>query len=212
MFDIKTNTKNNFEKSKKIMEEYYFNNQIIFSNKLVQFKDKFCYFIELVNYWTQILGLVIYKSSYPDTRKYLIKNLIDENLSDLTHVDTFYNFLLECGYVGDVNELIMISKQNQIIIKYKKLLENFILNNDFSDCVEMLGSIEYVYHLISRDINKYFIIQYYIEPSFHFDTHEILDQTHAKELLESSGNQLYSKTNIEFGSQWIVNVIKELIH
>jgi hypothetical protein len=205
------NNENNFDMSKKIMEEYYFDNKLIFPNKLDHFNDNFCYFIELVNYWSQILGLVIYKSSYPDTRKYLVKNLVDENLSKLTHIDTFYNFLLECGYVGNIHELIKNSKENLIIDKYKKQLENFILEHDFSDCVEMLGSIEYVYHLISRDINKYFVETHNIEPSFHFDTHEILDQTHAKELLESSTNTSYLKSNIEFGSQWIVSVIKELI-
>lgn len=201
----------NFEINKKIMKKYYLDNRLIFPDKLTQFKDNFSHFIELVNYWSQILGLVIYKSSYPDTRKYLVKNLIDENLSKLTHVDTFYNFLLECGYIGGIQELIKNAKQNPIIVKYKKQLENFILEHNFSDCVEMLGAIEYVYHLISQDINNYFAIIYNIKPSFHFDTHEILDQTHAKELFESSSNPLYSKLNVEFGSQWIVGVIKELI-
>lgn len=209
--DTKNNNENNFVTSVKIMEKYYFDNKLIFPDKLHHFNNNFCYFIELVNYWSQILGLVIYKSSYPDTRKYLVKNLVDENLYKLTHVDTFYNFLLECGYVGNIQELIDNAKKNPIIIKCKKKLENYVLDHDFSDCVEMLGAIEYVYHLISRDINKYFIEIHNIEPSFHFDTHEILDQTHAKELLESSTNVSYSKSNIEFGSQWIVDVIKELI-
>ena len=209
--DTKNNNENNFVTSVKIMEKYYFDNKLIFPDKLHHFNNNFCYFIELVNYWSQILGLVIYKSSYPDTRKYLVKNLVDENLSELTHVDTFYNFLLECGYTGNIQELIKNAKENIIIVKYKKQLKKFILKHDFSDCVEMLGAIEYVYHLISRDINKYFVITHNIKLSFHFDTHEILDQTHAKELLESSSNPLYSKVNIEFGYQWIIGVIKELI-
>ena len=194
----------------------YYNksNNIIFPQNITKFAKKFSFFIELVNYWTQILGLVLYKSSFPSNRKNLIKNLVDENLSELTHCETFYNFLLECGFdpnYYDINSLIMLSKSNHIIIKYKKLLYDFVMENEFSDCVEALGSIEYIYHLISTDINKYFIESHGKPPSYHFNLHEIIDQTHSKELFESSENQVPLESNIKFGSEWIINVIKELV-
>ncbi len=69
----------------------YFNNsnKIKFPPNITKFAEKFSFFIELVNYWTQILGLVLFKSSFPSNRKNLIKNLVDENLSELTHCETF---------------------------------------------------------------------------------------------------------------------------
>jgi hypothetical protein len=194
----------------------YYNklNKIIFPSNIIEFVEKFSFFIELVNYWTQILGLTLFKSSYPSNRKNLIKNLVDENLSKLTHCETFYNFLLECGLNENkynIKELIILSKSNHIIIKYKKLLYDFIIKNNFSDCVEMLGSIEYIYHLISTDINKYFIESHGKNPSYHFNLHEIIDQIHCKELFESSENLEPLELNMKFGSEWIINVIEELL-
>jgi hypothetical protein len=75
----------------------------------------------------------------------------------------------------------------------------------------MLGSIEYTYHLISSDINKYFTQTHGKNPSYHFDLHEIIDQTHSKELIESSDNHEPIESNIEFGSKWIIGIIKELV-
>lgn len=202
-----------FIDAKKFMIKYYDNNKIIFPSDIKSFSFNFSFFIELVNYWTQILALTLHKSSYPDNRKYLVKNLVDENLSELTHVETFYNFLLECDYNNSnhIKELITKSKLNNIVIKYKTMLENFIIQNTFSDCVEMLGAIEYTYHLIATDINKYFSIKLKKEPSFHFNLHEILDITHAEELFLSSENSTILNSNIEFGTKWIINVINELI-
>jgi hypothetical protein len=194
----------------------YYNekNTIIFPPDIIVFANKISFFVELVNYWTQILGLVLFKSSFPSNRKNIIKNLIDENLSELTHCETFYNFLLECGLDSNkykLNELIEIGKNNSIIIKYKKSLYDFVINHTYSDCVEMLGSIEYIYHLISSNINSYFIKSHNKNPSFHFNLHEILDQTHSKELFESSENLEPLESNIKFGSDWIIGVISDLL-
>jgi hypothetical protein len=193
---------------------YYNKSKINFPMDIKKFSEKFSVFIELVNYWTQILALVLFKSSFPSNRKNIIKNLVDENLSELTHCETFFYFLLECGFdpnYYDINSLIMLSKSNHIIIKYKKLLYDFVMENEFSDCVEMLGSIEYIYHLISSDINIYFIESNGKNPSYHFNLHEIVDQQHSRELFESSENKEPKESNIIFGSKWIINVIKELI-
>ena len=194
------------------IEKYHINNTINYPDDIVLFAKKFCYFIELVNFWSQILGLVLYKSSYPQNRKFIINNLVDENSSTITHVESFYNFLLECGFNNcNINMIVAQAKNNTTIIKYKKQLENFILINNFNNCVEMLGAIEYTYHIISKDINQYFIKKHNKEPSFHFANHEILDQTHSKELFESSSNNCPIESNIEYGANWIINVIKELI-
>lgn len=143
----------------------------------------------------------------------MVTNLVDENLNgNTTHVNTFWEFLLECGFDEcGICELITSAKQHQIVTKYKKMLEDYVLTHDYSDGVEMLGVIEYVYHLISADINTYFTTKFGKLPSFHFDTHELLDQTHASELFALSSNQMHSMPNVEFGSKWIVGVIKELM-
>lgn len=198
----------------KINKYYLECDKIIFPSDIIKFAENFSFFIELVNHWTQILGLVLFKSSFPSNRKNLIKNLVDENLSELTHCETFFNFLLECGMDKtklNIKELLIASKCNSIIIKYKKQLEDFVNNNTFSECVEMLGSIEYIYHLISSDINKYFAKSHGKNPSYHFNLHEIIDQTHSKELFESSDNLEPKESNVEFGSKWIIGVIKELV-
>jgi hypothetical protein len=57
-----------------ILNKYYSEqNKIIFPTDMIKFAEKFAFFIELVNYWTQILGLVLFKSSYPSNRKNIIK-------------------------------------------------------------------------------------------------------------------------------------------
>lgn len=203
------------EQVKIFITEYYANNKIVLPSDIKLFSNNFCFFIELVNHWTQILGLVLFKSSFPNTRKYLVKNLVDENLSELTHVETFYNFLLECNYDGtqgtNIEQILIKSKLNPVVIKYKTMIEKFLNENTFSNCVEMLGSIEYAYHLIASDINKFFIDKLNNEPSFHFNLHEILDITHAEELFKSSSNSTITYSNVEFGTKWIIDVISELL-
>lgn len=197
---------------KEYLNEYYLNNSISFPNDITEFIQKFSVFIELVNYWSQILGLVLFKSSYPSNRINIIKNLIDENL-EMAHVETFYNFLLECGMNKEINinKLILNGKENKLIIEYKKNIFDFVNNNNYSNVVEALSAIEYIYHLISIDINKYYKHFFGINPNYHFNMHEIIDQTHFIELLKCSENLTPNMKSIEFGANWIIQSIKKIL-
>lgn len=168
--------------------------------------QNFSPFIHLVNYWSQILGNVVGKCTDYNIRKYLVKNLFEENCEELTHVETFYLFLQEIGYIGKINDI----KMTNIIDNYKKSIDTFILLNSFDDCCQMLGAIEYVYHIISAGIVNYYESRGQ-KLNYHFEKHDSLDITHARELYLCNKKEI-SDTNILFGVRWIVGVIDELIN
>ena len=74
----------------------------------------------------------------------------------------------------------------------------------------MLGSIEYIYHLISSDITLYINSETNFKPTFHYTVHEILDINHSYELFEANSKQIDEK-NLKFGADWIIDTINDLL-
>jgi len=206
-----------FTREFKILDQLYQSKKINFRNlNLNDFSRKFLPFIHLVNYWSQILGFVVYRCSNPNLRNKIIKNLFEENCEEYTHVDTFLLFIKELEnrldniqYDNIQYEINLIPK-NIFIEKLQKDIEEFVLNNTFDDSCQMLGAIEYVYHLISSDINSYCYEKFNIKPRYHYCVHETLDISHATDLFDCNSQEFNIK-NLEFGGKWIVNAIQFLL-
>lgn len=169
------------------------------------FSEKFAPFIHTINYWSQILGYLIYKCDDHIHRKKIIENLIDENCGSLSHVETFYMFLGEIGYVKNMNEI----ESNNIVEKYNEKLYAFLRYNKFTDCCEMLGSIEEEYQKISQTIIEY-CKKNNCAITYHFTAHEILDTKHANDLFSCSDTK--NVHNIVYGRLWIRNLLYELLN
>lgn len=164
-------------------------------------------FIELVNYWSQILGYVIYACDDHKIRKKIVMNLIDENCGNLTHVETFYQFLVECGFEGTLKDI----KSNYIVSKYQDLLHSYMTKYSFEQSCAILGSIEYVYHVISGEINSYFREKKGYQPSNHYTTHELVDIQHATDLFDCSNEQSLTHELLDIGAHWIIDCLTELL-
>lgn len=164
-------------------------------------------FVELVNYWSQILGYVIYACNDHKIRRKIVMNLIDENCGKLTHVETFYQFLVECGFKGSLQSI----KSNFIVLKHHNLLQSYMTKYSFEQCCAILGSIEYIYHIISGEINKYFEEAKGYQPSNHYTIHELLDVQHATDLFDCSNEVALTNDLLDIGANWIIGCMSELL-
>lgn len=188
------------------LDEYYNKYKIDF-DKIGEINiEKISSFIYIINHWSQILGLVIFKCKDHKKRKNLVKNLYDENNGDLTHVDTFYMFLKELGFSGNIDEI----KLEIYTELYIQNITNIIMDNDFDDCCQILGSIEYIYQKISTEIIKWFRQKFNRTPEYHFTLHESLDKEHSKELFELN-NKYINNYMLTIGADWILETLKSLI-
>ena len=80
----------------KFLDLHYSNNRIkFFYANIDMFVMNFLPFVHLVNYWSQILALVISSCPDPKKRKMIIKNLYEENCEEYSHVETFLLFIEE---------------------------------------------------------------------------------------------------------------------
>jgi len=189
------------------------------------FAHRLAPFIHIVNYWSQILGLLVYKCSDKKLRKNIITNLYDEHFNTDIHVDTFYKFILECGYIdlniniGNNNDIgIGISdvyniQINSVIIKYMEKLKSYVYYHDFSIACQILGAIEYTYYLISSKINIFYKQKLNRLPNNHYTTHENTDIEHANKLFDCAVvvDEYLDPNYLDIGSDWIIGVFRELL-
>ena len=186
----------------KILDAYYNNNKPIINNINI---NNFASFIYVINHWSQILGLLISKCDNHKKRKNIIYNLYDENCESYTHVETFYLFLLELGFNKKIDEI----ENTTYGVLYMRLLTDIISENNFNECCQILGSIEYIYQKISSDIIQWFIKKYNKMPENHFTMHETLDITHAKDFFELNEKEINENALI-MGADWIIGIVKEI--
>ena len=213
----------------KLLDDFYKNNKITFQMDIEMFSKKMEPFIILVNGWSCVLGKLVGKCNNYKIRKNIVNNLFDENSGPYTHVETFYLFLNECKNSPDSidlhsmnDEISRLFKQydtpTHIVLNYLTALTEYVEKKSFEDSCQFLGAIEYVYHIISKDINNYYMMQKGNTPNYHYSVHEILDTKHASELFDciDSADSIDSidTTNDNFikGAQWIVNAINELLN
>lgn len=227
---------NKYAKEFELLNNHYRNFKIEFENiKINDFANRMEPFIFLVNQWSCILGLSVSKCNNYKIRRNIVANLFDENCDKYTHVETFYFFINECKSEnfceqsnsnqsnteqsnGDqiylnIQKILHFSEKNNTINKYYTILKEFIETKTFEEGCQFLGAIEYVYHLISKDINEYFEKSKGIAPLNHYTVHEYLDTQHAFDLFECSYdfNSDDTNNNLYSGADWIICVIKDLL-
>lgn len=201
-------------KTMEIIDTYYINhNSVHLQNfTLENFANKISCFVHIVEFWTQLLGLLLSKCDNHLKRKNIINNLYDENCDRMSRVETFYAFLIDCLNLDlNLENILSKARENPILIKYKQEISDFIINNSFDDVCEMLGSAEYVYYLISEDVCELYYKHKNSNPTFHFNTTEIKHTKHATDLFECSSNKESNLDNVIFGINWMVNLINELL-
>lgn len=159
-------------------------------------------FITCVNFWSQILGKLIYKLDDFKDRKIILENLSDEhgvgngnddncNCSNLSHVETFKLFITKLGgIIPDIYDLPSTNFNNTL---------SLISDIELHDFIATLGFIEYYYQKISIIIVNYLKMNNMYD-NIHYEEHELLDIKHYTDLLS-----LLNKypTNIQTGSMQI---------
>jgi hypothetical protein len=185
-----------------------------------EFGIKFAPFVNIINYWSQLLTLTISKSSDPNTKL--------NNCEKSPHVETFKLFILECvnyKLTDIIKELNFnpnslkpnfnseIFESNPLIGSYKIAIKEYVDKFDFNDCCQMLGAIGYVYRMISADINSYYKQKTGLNPFNNYALHEVLDINNIKynDLFESNSKPI-NTDNLDWGLTWITNLIGCLIN
>ena len=212
---------NKYSREFKLLDDFYEKNKIDFNVDIELFYKKMEPFIILVNCWSCVLGTLLSKCKDYKIRKNIVNNLFDENCDQYTHVETFYLFINECKniyfsheYQIDYNTINDLLKQeNTQINSMLTVLELYVEEKSFEDGCQFLGAIEYVYHMISKDINEYFEKNKGIKPKFHYTVHEILDTKHASDLFDCTNmKNTDTDMNLLNGANWIINTINDLVN
>lgn len=132
-------------------------------------------FVICVNYWSQILGKLIFRLDSFIDRKIILENLMDEHGigGKYSHVETFSMFITKLGgkvpiYYGGPALDFNLKLHNYS----KESLANFIAT---------LGFIEFYYQKISAIIVKYLKINNKFI-NIHYEEHEELDIKHYTDL------------------------------
>lgn len=180
---------------------------------LKDFSIKIAPFIHLVDHWASIIGLLLAKCEDYRHRRKIIKNLYDENCSELTHVETFYSFL--CQSRGDcvtdaMKDIMDTTKDNHVVRKYRELILHFVNTHNFNDCCQMLGAVEYVYLRVSNDIARLYLNTTGKKPNRHYNISDTYQRQHANNFFECTTSDV-RQSNLEFGFRWIVFSMNELL-
>ena len=175
----------NIQEINKIDTNPYF--QKLNTTKIENFlKSQEC-FIDAVDNWSKVLGILLSKVPTFKERAIIIDNLYDEhgegNIVN-SHVNTFSKFMKSLGYEEDL----LINNDNLPSHNHVKSFNDSLLekvnNESWLFSVAMLGMIEYTYITVSKNIHKY-VAQFIIsEDIHHYSLHEIVDVKHATDLFE----------------------------
>lgn len=180
---------------------------------LKEFSTKITPFIHLIDHWASIIGLLLAKCTHYKHRRKIIKNLYDENCSEMTHVETFYSFLCQSrgeNIMISMKDILDETSSNPIILKYKEMIFNFVSTHDFDDCCQMLGAIEYTYLCVSNDIAKLYLNTTGKKPNRHYNINDTYQRQHATNFFECNATT-FKQNNLEFGFRWIVFSMNELL-
>jgi hypothetical protein len=153
------------------------------NNYLQQFIKTQISFLDAVDNWSKALGNMIAKVPSYKERIILVKNLYDEhgngNINNC-HVNTFNRFIKSFNQHIDTSTIKIDS-----VKQFNSKINDMIENKSWIYSMAALGTIEYTYITISKEINNYaakFMNQDKIE---HYSMHEILDVQHATELFDA---------------------------
>lgn len=157
------------------------------NTSIEQFISSQINFIDAVDNWSKILGIMLSKVPTDQERTVIINNLYDEHGSgDYTksHVNTFRSFMASLGYPNKLELHDFNKKTYQCVKKFNDSLYTYLNTHNWIHNIAMLGIIEYVYITISTHIHNY--VKQYIPSNqiTHYSSHEILDVKHSTELFE----------------------------
>lgn len=181
--------------------------------ELNAFSFKIRPFIHMIDYWASVIGLLLSKCANFNHRRAIIKNLSDENCSDVTHVESFYRFLFQSSGLEVMESMMDImenTKDNPIVARYKKSIIQFVETHSFDDCCQMLGSVEYTYLLVSNDIGKLFLKSTGKNITAHYNIKDTYNRQHATNFFDCNSKK-FKFENVQFGFNWIVSSMNELL-
>ncbi len=142
---------NQIKISKNLENNLFFNNlNKISINEFLQIQKEFIY---AVNYWSQLLFILLSKINDPKLRLVILDNINDEHghgIIENSHVYTFHDFLQALGHTDELN-INKKCKSKSVKLFYKSL-KKYIKNLQYYDSVLILGAIEYTYIDISTII------------------------------------------------------------
>jgi|688.fasta_scaffold225571_1 hypothetical protein len=199
-----------------INENNYFK-KLIKNPQLTFFLQSQECFIDAVDNWSKLLGLLITKVPTDRERLIIIENLYDEHGNgDLSkgHVNTFKLFLLSLGYNNDIKLYDTGLKSYKYVNKFNESLLYSVNENWIFQCA-MLGMIEFTYITVSTNIHNY--VKNYIPANEinHYSLHEILDIKHATDLFSLiteyfESNKADIINGLETGYTFINNLYESL--
>jgi hypothetical protein len=134
-------------------------------------------FVTCVNYWSQILGKLLYRLSSHQDRKLILENLFEEHgfeAGHYSHVETFTKFMESIG--GQVTHT-----PDQAAQSFNDTLDRTLDEPDLAVCIAALGYVEYYYQQISTVIVEY-LKQNDKYTNIHYAEHELLDVKHYTDL------------------------------
>lgn len=149
-------------------------------NNTIPFQDFInsqCRFVNCVNYWSQILGRLLYRLPDHKDRKLILENLFEEHGFEQghdSHVATFTNFMESIG--GSVNHSMDRASRD-----FNETLDTIVSSHALAECIATLGFVEYYYQIISSVIVSY-LKQQGKYTNIHYAEHELLDVKHYTDL------------------------------
>jgi hypothetical protein len=157
-------------------------------------------FINAVDNWSKMLGLLINIVPSDKERLIIIRNLNDEHgHGDIlkSHVNTFRIFMNSLGFRGEL-ELNTPSTSYDYVKNFNIGLQKELKTKNWIYCASMLGIIELIYVNVSKHIHDYSLTYLELDSITHYGVHEIVDIEHARELfsmvspyLDSNRDMIY---------------------
>lgn len=177
-------------------------------------------FIDAVDHWSKILGLLLIQLPSDQERAVIINNLYDEHgsgNSSNSHVNTFRRFMESLGHHKELELYDETTHTFEIIKYFNNQLMSYIGSAPWTASVAMIGMIELMYITISMSIHDY-VKQYIpVDEISHYGLHEIMDVKHSNELFEllvpyTLSDHAYINSGLEEGSRIFNELYIELSH
>lgn len=143
-------------------------------------------FINAVDTWSRILGILLAKVPLDIHRAVILENLNDEHGNgDITrsHVNTFKLFMQSMGQ----NDIQLYNKQSETydsVEWFTNIILSALHTENWIYCVSLLGMIEYTYKDIGKCIHNYAKIFMLEERINHYSLHETMDLKHSYDLFQ----------------------------
>ena len=172
-------------------------------------------FIDAIDHWSRILGLLVFNLPSDKERLAIIQNLYDEHGNgdiNSSHVNTFKKLLVSLNYESEIRFRDKSLTTYWKINDFNEKLTTMVLKESWVVSVAALGMIEYTYSQISGFMHRY--IRNFLNPELinHYGIHEKLDQYHAKGFFDliSDQNNYDIKKGLDLGYNLLYQLYERL--